>query len=48
MSLIAVTGEEGIRVCTLEVVDVLLTAVEVVRDLSALMVETKVFLTLKF
>ena len=48
MGLIDVSDEEWIRVIALEVIDVLLAAVEVVRDLSALMVETKVFLTLKF
>ena len=47
VSLIGITSEEGIRVSALEVVNVLLASVEVVRDLSAFMIETEVFLTLE-
>ena len=46
MSLVGLALEKTIRSGTFEVINVLPTTVEVVRDLSALMVEAEVLLTL--
>ena len=48
VSLVDFTDKESISIGTLEVIYVLLTTVEIVRDLSALMVEAEVLLALKF